>query len=128
MALSWPTESTFEYRAYRPPQIESSPCLNFAGLHSANTSEMPPLTDISIRRSLSGTSQADAQFMLIVTNNLPVEVRTGYLEAMPWHLQFYLHTLSAHVDGVLRGEFISFRNASPNYYATPIPPRTRLTR
>lgn len=65
---------------------------------------MPPLTDISVRRNLKGTSQAEAQLTLVVTNNLPVEVSTGYLETMPWHLQFYLHTLKVSVDGVARGK------------------------
>ena len=67
---------------------------------------MPPLTDISVRRSLKGVNQADAQFTLIVTNNRAEQVRTGYLETMPWHLQFYLHTLRAHVDGHARGKSI----------------------
>ncbi len=65
---------------------------------------MAPLTDVSVRRSLKGTSQAEAQLTLVVTNNLPVTVSTGYLETMPWHLQFYLHTLQVSVDGVARGE------------------------
>ena len=54
----------------------------------------------------AGVSQADAQFTLIVTNNRAEQVRTGYLETMPWHLQFYLHTLRAHVDGHARGKSI----------------------
>ena len=65
---------------------------------------MPPLTDISVRRSLKGVNQADAQFTLIVTNNRAEQVRTGYLETMPWHLQFYLHTLHADVNGAPRGK------------------------
>ncbi len=73
-------------------------------MHTANSSEAPPLTDISIRRNLKGTSQAEAQLTLVVTNNLPMQVSTGYLETMPWHLQFYLHTLRAHIDGTARGE------------------------
>ena len=64
---------------------------------------MPPLTDISVRRSLKGVNQADAQFTLIVTNNRAEQVRTGYLETMPWLLQFYLHSLRVLSDGVPRG-------------------------
>lgn len=60
-----------------------------------------------MRRTLKGTNQAEAQLTLVVTNNLPVQVTAGYLETMPWLLQFHLHTLHAHVKGVARGEFIS---------------------
>lgn len=70
----------------------------------ADTSKATPLTDISVRRNLKGTGQADARLTLELTNNLPIQVSTGYLETMPWHLQFYLHTLRAHVDGAPRGE------------------------
>lgn len=58
-----------------------------------------------MRRNLKGTSQAEARLTLEVTNNLPVQVSAGYLETMPWHLQFYLHTLTAHIDGAPRGKY-----------------------
>ena len=109
VAIRWPTEGSFEYRAYSPTCIctlaVSDPWNRCYGRYVANTSEVPPLTDISVRRNLKGTSQAEAQLTLVVRNNLPIEVSTGYLEAMPWHLQFYLHTLRTSVDGVARGEF-----------------------
>ncbi|PIL34828.1 hypothetical protein GSI_02615 [Ganoderma sinense ZZ0214-1] len=92
VALRWPTEGGFEY---------------------PNTSEAPPLTDISVRRNLKGTSQAEAQLALVVTNNLPVEVSAGYLETMPWHLQFYLHTLKVSVDGVARDDLVSILSYTP---------------
>ncbi|TBU25069.1 Gpi16 subunit GPI transamidase component [Dichomitus squalens] len=95
VALRWPTEGSFEY---------------------PNTSEAPPLTDISVLRTLKGTSQAEAQLTLVITNNLPVRVSTGYLETMPWHLQFYLHTLKASVNGVARDDLVSILS-----YMPPVP-------
>ncbi|KAI0738852.1 Gpi16 subunit GPI transamidase component [Daedaleopsis nitida] len=92
VSMNWPTESSFEY---------------------PNTWEVPPLTDISVRRNLRGISQAEAQLTLVVTNNLPVQVRTGYLETMPWHLQFYLHTLRAHIEGVARDDLVSIASYTP---------------
>ncbi|KAH9919179.1 Gpi16 subunit GPI transamidase component [Epithele typhae] len=92
VALRWPEEEHFVY---------------------PKSSEVPPLADISVHRTLKGVNQANAQFALSVRNNLPVEVRTGYLETMPWHLQFYLHTLEARVDGVLRDDLVSVLAYTP---------------
>ncbi|RPD56728.1 Gpi16 subunit GPI transamidase component [Lentinus tigrinus ALCF2SS1-7] len=92
VAMRWPTEDTFEY---------------------PNTSEAPPLTELSVRRTLKGTNQAEAQLTLVITNNLPVQVTTGYLETMPWLLQFYLHTLRAHVNGVARDDLVSILSYTP---------------
>ena len=112
VALRWPTEGTFDYRAYshtiRCALAASNPRSPILYRRVANTSEVSPLTDISVRRTLKGTSQAEAQLTLVVTNNLPVQVSTGYLETMPWHLQFYLHTLQASVNGAARGKSIYY--------------------
>ncbi|KAI0691254.1 Gpi16 subunit GPI transamidase component [Cerioporus squamosus] len=95
VAMRWPTEDTFEY---------------------PNTSEAPPLTEVSVRRNLKGTNQAEAQLTLVVTNNLPVQVIAGYLETMPWLLQFHLHTLHAYVNGVARDDLVSILS-----YIPPVP-------
>ncbi|KAI0775576.1 Gpi16 subunit GPI transamidase component [Trametes elegans] len=95
VAMSWPDEHEFNYPA---------------------TSQAPPLTDISVRRNLKGTSQAEARLTLELTNNLPVQVSAGYLETMPWHLQFYLHTLQARVDGVSRDDLVRIVS-----YTQPVP-------
>lgn len=72
-----------------------------------------PLTHLSVRRTLKGSSQSDAQLSLVIENNLPVLVRTSYLETMPWLLQFYLHTIRAQSDGVPRGTCIRADGAIP---------------
>ncbi|RDX44133.1 Gpi16 subunit GPI transamidase component [Lentinus brumalis] len=92
VAMRWPMEDTFEY---------------------PKTSEAPPLTEVSVRRNLKGTNQAEAQLTLVVTNNLPVQVTAGYLETMPWLLQFHLHTLHAHVNGVARDDLVSILSYTP---------------
>ena len=58
---------------------------------------------MSVQRTLKGSSQSDARLSLAITNNLPVQVQTGYLETMPWLAQFYLHTLRVRSDDVSRG-------------------------
>ncbi|KAI0632363.1 Gpi16 subunit GPI transamidase component [Trametes polyzona] len=95
ISMQWPDETRFEY---------------------PESSSVSPLTDISVHRNLMGTSQAEARLTLEVTNNLPVQVRTGYLETMPWHLQFYLHTLRAHVGGDTRDDLVKIVSYTP-----PIP-------
>lgn len=56
-----------------------------------------------MHRTLKGSSQYDAQLSVVITNNLQVQVKSSYLETMPWLLQFELHTLRVHIDGVSRG-------------------------
>ncbi|KAI8986119.1 Gpi16 subunit GPI transamidase component [Trametes punicea] len=92
VAMQWPGEDRFEY-----PDV----------------SKALPLTDISVRRNLKGTGQAEARLIVEVTNNLPVPIRAGYLETMPWHLQFYLHTLRAHIDGVRHDDLVNVLSYTP---------------
>ncbi|KAI9436594.1 GPI transamidase component PIG-T [Lactarius indigo] len=56
--------------------------------------DIPPLSDLSVRRTLKGSSQTHGELSVVVRNNRPVPVRTHYLETMPWHVEFFLHTLS----------------------------------
>ncbi|KAI0642850.1 Gpi16 subunit GPI transamidase component [Trametes meyenii] len=92
IAMQWPEEGSFEY---------------------PDTSKAQPLTDISVRRNLKGTSQADARLTVELTNNLPIQVSAGYLEAMHWHLQFYLHTLKAKLDGASRDDLVDILAYTP---------------
>ena len=68
-----------------------------------------PLTHISVRRTLKGSSQSRGRLAVSITNNMPISIQTSYLESMPWLLQFYLHSLQVHLNGVSRGEFVSTR-------------------
>lgn len=61
------------------------------------------LTHISVQRTLKGSSQSQGQLSVVVTNHLPITIKTSYLESMPWLLQFYLHSLNIYCDGSPRG-------------------------
>ncbi|CCL99760.1 uncharacterized protein FIBRA_01782 [Fibroporia radiculosa] len=95
IVMKWPGESAFSY----PPR-----------------SMTRPLTHLSVRRALHGSNQYSAQLFISVKNNSPVQVRTGYLETMPWLLQFYLHTMHAHIDGVPRDDLVTLLS-----YTAPVP-------
>jgi len=77
---------------------------------------LTPLTHLSVQRTLKGASQYDAQLSLTITNHLPIQIQTGYLETMPWLLQFYLHTLHVYSEGVLRDELWDLVS-----YTAPVP-------
>lgn len=51
------------------------------------------LTDFSVQRTLKGTSQSYGKISLVLRNNRASEIQVLYLETMPWHVEFYLHTL-----------------------------------
>ncbi|KAI0068973.1 Gpi16 subunit GPI transamidase component [Artomyces pyxidatus] len=52
-----------------------------------------PLSDFSVQRTLKGSSQTHGQLSIVIRNNRPTELSVLYLETMPWHVEFYLHTL-----------------------------------
>ena len=58
-----------------------------------------------IRRTLKGSEQYKGRLSVVLTNRAASEVKTSYLETMPWLLQFYLHSLRAICDGIARGTF-----------------------
>jgi len=72
---------------------------------------------ISVRRTLRGSSQAWGQLEAVITNHLAVMVQIIYVETMPWLLQFYLHTLEARVNGIIKTDDI-ISNIS---YIPPVP-------
>ncbi|KZT12249.1 Gpi16 subunit GPI transamidase component [Laetiporus sulphureus 93-53] len=95
VSMQWPEETSFQYPLSR---------------------DTPSLLPLSIRRTLKASTQYEAQLSLVVKNNLPTEVKTSYLEAMPWLLQFYLHTLHVECDGVSRDDLAAIVS-----YIAPVP-------
>ncbi|KAH9970292.1 Gpi16 subunit, GPI transamidase component-domain-containing protein [Lactifluus volemus] len=71
LATRWPEEQTFSYPL-----------------------DMSPLSELSVRRTLKGSSQTHGELSIVIRNNQPTVIRTHYLETMPWHVEFFLHTLS----------------------------------
>ncbi|KAJ3515829.1 hypothetical protein NLJ89_g1507 [Agrocybe chaxingu] len=59
-------------------------------------------TPFSVKRMLRGSSQAWGQLSVVITNHRSTEVKTLYLETMPWLVQFYLHTIQTRVNGVIK--------------------------
>jgi GPI-anchor transamidase subunit T len=55
--------------------------------------DVSPLSELSVQRTLKGSSQTHGELSIVIRNNQPVTVRTHYLETMPWHVEFFLHTL-----------------------------------
>ncbi|KAG6856284.1 hypothetical protein H0H87_005894 [Tephrocybe sp. NHM501043] len=53
-----------------------------------------------MQRTLRGSSQAHGQLSLVLTNHQTEPLHIVYLETMPWIIQFFLHTLKIHIDGV----------------------------
>lgn len=39
-----------------------------------------------------------------ITNHRAVDMQVIYLETLPWHIQFYLHTMKITVNGERRGK------------------------
>ncbi|THH14094.1 hypothetical protein EW146_g6197 [Bondarzewia mesenterica] len=78
VALRWPEETAFPYTTATPSSA---------------------LSDFSVQRALKGASQTHGQLSLVIRNNRPDEIRVLYLETMPWHVEFYLHTLRVERDG-----------------------------
>ncbi|KAI0047315.1 Gpi16 subunit, GPI transamidase component [Auriscalpium vulgare] len=72
IAMRWPEEAKFTH----PDRNLSS------------------LSDFSVRRTLQGTTQTHGRLTVVLRNNRQTEIQTLYLETMPWHVEFYLHTLT----------------------------------
>ncbi|KAI0248272.1 GPI transamidase component PIG-T [Lactifluus subvellereus] len=71
IAMRWPEERIFSYPL-----------------------DMSPLSELSVQRTLKGSSQTHGELSIVIRNNQPVAIHTHYLETMPWHVEFFLHTLS----------------------------------
>ncbi|KAI0686844.1 Gpi16 subunit GPI transamidase component [Cytidiella melzeri] len=95
VAMSWPEEASFEY----PISIS-----------------MPPLTPVSVRRSLTGAEQSHGQLSTVIVNHLDTQIRATYLETMPWLLQFHLHSIRVTWDNIPRDDLVSIVS-----YIPPVP-------
>ncbi|KAH8832907.1 Gpi16 subunit GPI transamidase component [Flagelloscypha sp. PMI_526] len=72
--------------------------LGYAGLFEYPLNR-PPLVPVSIRRTLSGTTQDRGQLSILLNNHLNEEIKIRWLETMPWFATFYLHTIQTTVNG-----------------------------
>lgn len=99
ISMEWPDETNFEHRTSRSPDFG----IFYLPAAPAHDVTPTPLTHISVQRTLKGSSQAQGQLSVVVTNHLPISIQASYLESMPWLLQFYLHSLKIYYDGVSRG-------------------------
>ncbi|KAG6876909.1 hypothetical protein C0993_012144 [Termitomyces sp. T159_Od127] len=61
----------------------------------------------NVFRKLYGSSQAHGRLSVKLINHQAEPLRVVYLETMPWLIQFLLHTLKIHVDGVRNDGAIS---------------------
>ncbi|THH31595.1 hypothetical protein EUX98_g2584 [Antrodiella citrinella] len=73
----------------------------------------PPLTPISVQRTLKGSIQSQGRLSVVITNHLPITLQTSYLETMPWLLQFFLHSLQTFHNGVSRDDLVSIVSYTP---------------
>lgn len=61
-----------------------------------------PASALTIRRTLKGSDQYKGRLSVVLANKAMSDVKTSYLETMPWLLQFYLHSLRIVCNGVPR--------------------------
>lgn len=109
--------------------------LKWAGDFEYPIGFQPPLSFLSVQRSLHGASQAHGELAVALSNHLSEPLQVVYLETMPRLVQFYLHTLKIHVEGSRRDDAISQMTYIPAVpHARPatfqcvlsIPPATTL--
>ncbi|EKM49853.1 uncharacterized protein PHACADRAFT_154478 [Phanerochaete carnosa HHB-10118-sp] len=89
VGMRWPDEAWFEYPLDAPPSA------------------------LMIRRTLKGSDQYKGRLSVVLTNSAMAEVKTSYLETMPWLLQFYLHSLRVICDGIPRDDLVSIISYTP---------------
>lgn len=68
------------------------------------TGDVTPLTQLSIQRTLQSVSQYRGSLNVAIRNNVDHEIKTVYLETMPWLVNFFLHSLRIKSAGLPRGE------------------------
>ncbi|KAH8082457.1 Gpi16 subunit GPI transamidase component [Cristinia sonorae] len=76
-------------------------------------SSIPPLTPISVQRTLKGSVQSQGRLSVVIQNHLPFTMQVSYLETMPWLLQFYLHSLRVTHNGGPRDDLVSIVSYTP---------------
>ncbi|KAF6749392.1 GPI transamidase component GPI16 [Ephemerocybe angulata] len=84
-------------RASKPVDISMSYMRDFNPGLAARLAK--PSTPLSVQRTLKESSQAHGQLSVVLKNHESYPIQAVYLETMPWIVQFYLHTLTATVDG-----------------------------
>ncbi len=67
--------------------------------------DLPPLTHISVRRTLKGTDQSKGQLAVVIDNHHNRQTKVSYLETMPWLLQFHLNSMQVKWNDVPRGTY-----------------------
>ena len=67
------------------------------------------LMDVTLQRVLTGSSTSRGQLSVSITNHRNYEMQAVYVETLPWHIQFYLHTMKATVDGNARGKVFYYK-------------------
>ncbi|KAF8223922.1 Gpi16 subunit, GPI transamidase component [Tricholoma matsutake] len=127
--VTLPTESVYSIRP-EPPSIVAG-----QAIYDVNNRDTPldvtlkwaeefryrpgfdvPTNPFSVQRTLRGSSQARGQLSLVLKNHQSTAMHVLYLETMPWHVQFFLHTMKIHVDGLRKDDAVS--NIS---YIPPVP-------
>ncbi|PFH53295.1 hypothetical protein AMATHDRAFT_137876 [Amanita thiersii Skay4041] len=84
-----------------PPRIHEGAAIYDLNQASINNLRQTSPLPLSIDRTLKGTNQANGYLSLVLTNRLPNDsLKILYLEAMPWYLQLYLHTLQSEVSPI----------------------------
>jgi hypothetical protein len=75
-----------------------------------------PLTNITMSRTLRGSTQDRGELRVSITNHLENDSRVLFMEAMPRHLHFYLHTLHINSGGIPRGQcHVTMNNSCLNH-------------
>ncbi|KIJ61828.1 hypothetical protein HYDPIDRAFT_176808 [Hydnomerulius pinastri MD-312] len=85
VSMAWPTEHTFQYPL--PPFV--------------------PLTPLSVKRTLHGSSQTHGVLFVALSNNENHDITTGYLETLPALVTLWMHTMKIEVGAVQRDDLIS---------------------
>ncbi|KAG2158330.1 GPI transamidase component PIG-T [Suillus bovinus] len=117
IAMYWPNEHSFQYPL--PP--------------------LTPVTPLSVKRTIHGTTQTRGVLSVSATNNSPQEISVGYLEMMPALLTLWMHTLKVEINSQIRSDLLSGLKYNPpslqsNDHFSPsmlqavltIPPKTTL--
>ncbi|KAF9225931.1 Gpi16 subunit, GPI transamidase component [Gyrodon lividus] len=85
ISMSWPNEHTFQHPL--PP--------------------LDPLTPLSIKRTLHGSSQTHGVLSMTLSNNEHDDITVGYLETLPVLVTLWMHTMKVQVSGIQRDDLIS---------------------
>ncbi|KAG6336992.1 hypothetical protein ID866_2093 [Astraeus odoratus] len=85
VSMTWPQEHVFHYPA----------------------SHQSPLSPLSIKRTLYGSSQIHGLLSLALTNNEYHDIAVGYLENLPALITLWMHTMKVEVEGRVRDDLMS---------------------